>query len=123
MRWSNRLLYGEESDGVEWRTALSMRQKSEWSNGTPYVMSYFGVVRGTSDPDITRNYRLGTLLRTNFYRPFLFAEFEPSYNWRKNRPGLEREGGWRLVLRLEIAFEKDLRRIKPRKRVDHGFPK
>ena len=115
LRWSNRLIYGEETDGTEWRTNLSLRHRiTPEGSDQPFVISYYGTIRGTSDPDITRAYRLGVLMRRQIYRRFLFAELEPSYAWRKKKPGIEREGGWKLTLRFEIALERDMRRARPK---------
>ena len=38
------------------------------------------------------------------YRDFLFWEIEPSYNWRIDEPYLDREGAWRIELRLEFLI-------------------
>lgn len=117
LRWSNRLIYGEETDGTEWRSNLSLRQRiSRDGSSQPFVISYNATVRGTTDPDITRAYRLGVLMRRQIYRRFLFAELEPSFGWRKRRPGDDREGSWQIVLRFEIALQQDLRRPAPAER-------
>jgi hypothetical protein len=120
LRWSNRLIYGEDTDGTEWRTNLSLRHRiTPKGSDQPFVISYYGTIRGTSDPDITRAYRLGVLMRRQIYRRFLFAEIEPSYAWRKKKPGDDREGGWKFVLRFEIALQRDLRRARPQD-LEHG---
>ena len=115
--WSNRLIVGEETDDIEWRTNLSLRHRiTPEGSDQPFVISYYGTIRGTSDPNITRAYRLGVLARRQIYRRFLFAEIEPSYAWRKKKPGDDREGAWKVTLRFEIALERDLRRARPRDR-------
>lgn len=117
LRWSNRLIYGEDTDGAEWLTNLSLRHRlTPEGSAQPFVISYYGAIRGNTDPDITRAYRLGVLMRRQIYRRFLFAEIEPSYNWRKKRDGVDREGGWKISLRFEIALQRDMRRARPKGR-------
>ena len=76
------------------------------------VVSYYGAVNGVTDPSFTKNYRLGVLFRRQIYRQFLFMEFEPSYNFRKKRQEDSRNSLWNVVVRFEIALERDLRRMK-----------
>ncbi len=114
LRWSNRLLYGEETDGVEWRTRLSLSQRFGKDGKRPLALRYFGVVSGVTRPDsLVKNYKLGVLMRRQMYRDFLFVELEPAYNLRRREIEDKREGQWSLILRLEIALERDLRRVKP----------
>ena len=35
LRWNNRLIYGEETDGMEWRTQLSLGQRQRPQHGSP----------------------------------------------------------------------------------------
>jgi hypothetical protein len=116
LRWSNRFLYGENTDGVEWRTRLSLSQRFGQDSKRPLALRYFGVVTGVTRPDsFVKNYKFGVLMRRQMYRDFLFVELEPAYNLRRREIDDKREGQWSLVLRLEIALERDLRRIKPAK--------
>ncbi len=115
LRWSNRAVYGEESDGTEWRSRLSLRHRlSSEKSDQPFVISYFGAIRGVTDPDLTKSYGLGVQVRRQVFRKYLFAELEPTYSWRKAYPEDDRDGAWKLVLRLEIALERDLMRKKPK---------
>ena len=75
------------------------------------MVSYFGSINGVTDPSYTKNYRLGMQFRRQIYREFLFVELEPSYNFRKEEYE-DRNGAWNVVLRFEIALERDLRRIR-----------
>lgn len=108
-RWSNRLLYGEETEGAEWRTRFSLRQRLREGSERPLAMSYFSTISGVTRPDsFVKNYKLGVLFRRQFFRDFLFFEFEPAYNWRRREFELEREGQWSAVVRVEIALQRDL---------------
>lgn len=109
-RWSNRVVYGEETEGAEWRSAISLskRRKSRL-NGNQRVVSYFAAIDGYTDPELIENYTVGVVFRRQIYRKFFFIELEPSYMFRKRFEDDDREGLWNVVLRFEIALEKDLR--------------
>ncbi|MEM9255687.1 MAG: hypothetical protein AAGA91_09575 [Pseudomonadota bacterium] len=110
VRWSNRARYGEETDGVEWRSRLSLRKRyREAESGREMVVSYFAVVKGITDPDFVKNYRFGFQVRRQVYRDFLYVELEPAYNFRK-RKDEDRRNVWTVSLRFEIALHKDLAR-------------
>ena len=115
VRWVNRGVWGEKTDGVEWRTRASVRHRLARHTRRPIALSYYAAVRGVTRPDsYVKNYRLGVTVRRRVYRDFLFVEIEPAINFR--RPDLEDPRGnyWSLMVRVEIALEKDLRRRKRR---------
>ena len=63
-------------------------------------------VNGETRPDeLTTSYGLGMLYRLNFLREWLFAEFEPSFAWRRDEPEDSRQGVFKMIFRLEIALE------------------
>ncbi len=112
LRWGNRGLWGEETEGVEWRTALSLRQRHKLDTKRPVAINYFTSINGVTRPDsFVKNYRLGLLWRRQIYRDYLFFEVEPAYNYRRRTLEEEREPAWSVVLRLEVALERDLRRV------------
>ena len=109
VRWMNRGIYGEETDGVEWLSRLSLFQRTKTVNGRHALgINYFGAVNGVSDPNYVKNYRLGVLFRRQVYRNYLFLEVEPAYNYRKKKPEQKRQFAWSIALRLSIALERDL---------------
>ena len=116
VRWNNRLLWGERTEGVEWRTRLSMRHRFEDRRlKYPLAMNYFFSVSGVTRPEsFVKNYRLGFLWRRRIYRDFLFMELEPAYNWRRRLYEDEREGVWSMAVRFEIALEQNLKRSRRR---------
>lgn len=117
LRWNNRGVYGEETDGVEWvsRVSLFHRQKTV-RRGRQLGINYFGAVNGVTSPEsYVKNYRLGVLFRRQVYREYLFLELEPAYNYRKKEPEDNRQFAWSIALRFQIALERDLRRKKNRK--------
>lgn len=113
VRWSSRAVYGEETEEVEWRTRLALLQRlRQPDKNHQLAISYFASVNGATNPHYVRNYSLGMLVRRQMYRDYLFVELEPSYNLRRRREEQSREGAWNIVLRIEIALERDLTRIK-----------
>jgi hypothetical protein len=110
MRLSNELLYGEESDGVEWQSVLSLNRRHSSERDDPRVVSYFVGVDGVSDPSYVKNYGFGVKFRRQLSRKFMFVELQPGYNFRKKHAGDQRRGAWSLQLNFEVALERDLRR-------------
>ena len=109
LAWINRVEYGEDTYGVEWRSSLQWRHRL----GEDAVFSYMVGLDGVTDPDpLTENYGFAVNYRTNIYRKYLFVELEPAYMWRKQADFDSREGVWAVTLRFEIHFEK---KPKPRK--------
>lgn len=113
LRWGNRLRWGEETDGLEWRTRLALRERKKPESRRPIAVSYFTSISGETQPEsLVKNYRLGVVWRRQIYREFLFAELEPAFNYRRRNVDIEREGAWSIVLRLEIALQRDMRRTR-----------
>jgi hypothetical protein len=113
VRWASRVVYGEETEGVEWRTGVSLGRKwNAGENQDPYVISYFGQVTGVTDPSYVENYRLGMVFRRQLFRRYFFVELEPSYNFRKIDEFSKRDRAWNAVLRFEVLFETKRRRTR-----------
>ncbi len=113
LRWSNRGKWGEDTDGVEWRTRLALRQVRDIDARRPTALAYYGAINGVTRPDsFVKNYRLGVLWRRQVYRDFLFLEIEPTFNYRRRKLEDDREPAWAIVMRLEVALERDLRRTR-----------
>ena len=110
-RWSQRGLWGENSEGVEWRSRLALRRRHLLASERPLAVEHFLLVDGVTRPDaFVRNYRLGTIFRRQVYRPYMFVELEPSYSFRKLDAQSGRNGEWGIILRLEFALQRDLAR-------------
>jgi hypothetical protein len=113
LRWSGRIKYGEETDGMEWRSKWVLSQRYQEDTKRPIATATFLSINGVTQRDkYTKNYRLGFLFRRQMYRDFFFLELEPAYNYRRLEYEEERAGVWSLVVRLEIVLEKDLRRLR-----------
>lgn len=111
VRWSNQALWGEKSEGVEWRSRLSLRQRLNTESSRPVVLRYTASVSGVTRPDnFNKNYRLGLLWRRQVFRDFLYLELEPAYNYRKKTIDQKRDSVWSFEVKLEINLERDLRK-------------
>ena len=111
MRWTNRIKWGEKTEGVEWRTRLSLFQRFGKDSKRPLALNHFASVRGETRPtSFIKNYRLGTIWRRQVYRDFLFLEMEPAVNYRRRDYEDTRELSWSFVIRLEIALARDFSR-------------
>lgn len=109
LRWNNRLIYGEETEGEEWQTQLSLDQRQRpLHKKHQFVIGYFGSIEGVTDPDYIQNYRMGMVFRRQVYRPYLFVELEPSYNLRRDSAEESRSGAWNLNLRFEFVLQEGL---------------
>ena len=112
-RFSTRGIWGEHTDGVEWRTRLALRTRYNPEASRPFAINYFGAIRGVTRPDsFVKNYRLGMTWRRQVYRDFLFMELEPAVNYRRRNLDEDRDIVWGFVVRFEIALERDLRRVR-----------
>lgn len=108
-RWSQRGIWGEKSEGVEWRSRLALRQRHLTDSERPLAVEHFLLINGVTRPDaFVRSYRLGTVFRRQVYRPYMFVEFEPSYISRQLQADSGRSGEWGVILRLEFALQRDL---------------
>ncbi|MCP5129083.1 MAG: hypothetical protein H6985_05810 [Pseudomonadales bacterium] len=128
LRWNNRAVYGEETDGTEWVSRLSLFKRHKTvSRNRELGVNYFGAINGVTDPEsYVKNYRLGVLFRRQVFRRYMFLELEPAYNYRKQNPHEKRQFAWSVSLGLQIALERDLARKKnkgnPQGAVDNGGP-
>ena len=105
VRAYTRFLYGEKTDGTEWFSSLSYaRGWGEESGRVGATWLYVGADGQTEPYNFVKNYRAGVRFRRQAYRDFLFWEVEPSYNWRIDEPYFDREGAWRIELRLEFLL-------------------
>ncbi len=101
---ANRVKWSEETEGVEWGSKLSIRRRLQHDE----AISYYTFVNGETRPnELTTSFGVGMLYRMNFARPWLFAEIEPVYLWRREEPEDSRHGVIVLTVRLEIALEED----------------
>ena len=105
VRAYNRFLYGEETDGTEWFSSLSYARGWEGESGRfGATWLYVGADGQTEPYDFVESYKVGVRFRRQAYRDFLFWEVELSDNWRIDEPYFDREGAWRIELRMELLL-------------------
>ena len=105
IRAYTKLLYGEKTDGTEWSSSLSYARGWKGDGGRVGASWIYVGVDGQTEPyDFVKNHKVGLRLRRQAIRDFLFWEIEPSYNWRIDEPYFDREGAWRVELRLEFLM-------------------
>ena len=117
LRWSNRIKYGDRTQGTEWRTRLSLFQRYNADTERPLALNHYLTISGETQPDsFVKNYRLGTIWRRQVYRDFLFVELEPAMNYRREEYDDKRELAWSFMVRLEVALSTDRSRAGKRNR-------
>ena len=105
VRAYTRFLYGERTEGTEWSTSLSYARGWEGASGRVGASWLYVGADGQTEPyNFVKNYKVGMRIRRQAYKDFLFWEIEPSYNWRIDEPYFDREGAWRIELRLEFLL-------------------
>jgi len=102
IRWANNVTYTEGTAGVTWNTGVSLFTQLTPKSAISYDTSMWGV----NHPEwVIQNYRIGSLYRRNFYRPFLFFELAPEVTWPEDVTG-KRKPVYAFMATLEIQFGK-----------------
>jgi len=105
VRSQTRMLYGEESEGVEWSSTLGVVRQWAVADGFERAAYLYVGAKGYTEPNsYTENYQLGLRLRAQALREFLFFEIEPTLNRRIDTPGLARENAWGVIARVEFLL-------------------
>ena len=105
VRAYTRFLYGEKTDGTEWSSSLSYARGWQGDSGRVGATWLYVGADGKTEPyDFVKNYKVGARFRRQAYRDWLFWEIEPSYNRRIDESYFDREGAWRIELRLEFLL-------------------
>lgn len=100
VRWGNSVTYIDDTPGVTWNTGISFVTQLTPMSAISFDTSMWGV----NDPVWTiQNYRVGSLYRLNFYRPWLFFEIAPEVTWPEDESG-QRNPAYALMSTLEIRF-------------------
>ena len=102
IRWGNNVTFTEGTSGITWNTGISL-----FTQLTPKsAISYDTNIWGVNYPDwVIQNYRIGSLYRRNFYRPWLFFELAPEVTWPKDESG-HRNSTYAFMATLEVQFGK-----------------
>jgi hypothetical protein len=102
VRWGNNVTFIDGTSGITWNTGVSL-----FTQLTPKsAISYDTNIWGVNHPDwIIQNYRIGSLYRRNFYRPWLFFELGPEVTWPRDA-SYRRNSVYAFMATLEINFGK-----------------
>ena len=102
LSWSNRAKVSEDFDGTRWSSTLSLAKRLTNDRALSYVVG----ASGETKPDrLTTRYGVSVVYRQKIFRPWLFVELEPAYQWDKSDVDDHREGNAMFTLRLEAKFE------------------
>lgn len=100
VRWGNNVTYTEGTPGVTWNTGISLFTQLKPKSAISFDTNMWGV----SHPHwVTQNYRVGSLYRRQFYRPWLFLELAPEVTWPKEVTG-HRKPIYAFMATLEVQF-------------------
>jgi hypothetical protein len=102
VRWGNNVTYSEGTNGITWNTGISLFTELTPKSAISYDTNIWGVNYPGWAID---NYRVGSLYRRNFYRPWLFFELGPEVTWPKDESG-HRNSTFAFMATLEIQFGK-----------------
>ena len=104
VRWGNNVTFTQGTTGVTWNSGISLFTQLTPKSAISYDTSIWGV----NNPGwIIENYRVGSIYRRNFYRPWLFFELAPEVTWPKDESGRRhRNSAFAFMATLEIQFGK-----------------
>jgi hypothetical protein len=104
VRWGNNMTFTQGTSGITWNSGISLFTQLTPKSAISYDTSIWGV----NHPGwIIDNYRVGSIYRRNFYRPWLFFELAPEVSWPKDESGRKhRNSAYAFSATLEIQFGK-----------------
>jgi hypothetical protein len=104
VRWGNNVTFTEGTSGVIWNSGISLFTQLTPKSAISFDTSIWGV----NHPDwIIDNYRVGSLYRRNFYRPWLFFDLAPEVTWPRDESGhTHRNSAYAFMATFEIQFGK-----------------
>ena len=102
LRWSNNFIFSETSRGIELGSEISLLNQFSERSAISYNVGAWGYTLPTTTLD---SIRLSTRYRRGFYRPWLFYEIEPEFDWLRNDQGDYKKQP-AISFRIEIQFER-----------------
>jgi hypothetical protein len=102
VRWGNNVTFTEGTSGITWNTGISLLTQLTPKSAISYDTNIWGV---NHPAWIIQNYRIGSLYRRNFYRPWLFFELAPEVTWPRDE-SYRRNSVYAFMATLEIQFGK-----------------
>jgi len=104
LRWGSIGTVTEESEGVQWRSALILYQSLRRLRAIAFEAFERGA---TTAPEPLLEYGVRTIYRQPLFRARLFAELVLGYSWPRVDPALPREGSAGVTFGLELPFGAD----------------
>lgn len=101
VRWSNVGTRTEETEGLDWRSALILYQNLKGESALAYELFVRGL---TGAPEPTAEYGARTLYRQPLFRGRLYGEVILGYSWPREDPTLPRDGAVLAGIGLEMPF-------------------
>jgi hypothetical protein len=102
VRWGNNVTFIDGTSGITWNTGISLFTQLSPKSAISYDTNIWGV----NHPGWTiQNYRIGSIYRRNFYRPWLFFELAPEVTWPRDE-NYRRNSTYAFMATLEIQFGK-----------------
>lgn len=102
IRWGNNLTFTEGANGITWNSGISLFDQLTPKSAISYDTSIWGV---NYPYWAIKNYRIGSLYRRNFYRPYLFFDLAPEVTWPIAENG-RRDSAYAFMATVEIQFGK-----------------
>lgn len=103
VRWFNKADWEETESGMEWSSGVSLTRRISQQKAITYYVSG----QGETQYGHVHSYGVGMRYRQNLFRPWFFAEVQPSYSWREDHEiDRDRQGVAGLLVRFEMVFER-----------------
>jgi hypothetical protein len=101
LRWGSVGTVSENTQGLDWRTALILYQ----SLGHLRALGFEVFERGaTAAPEPLGEYGVRTIYREPLFEARLFANLVLGYSWPRIDPALPREGAWNVSVGFELPY-------------------
>lgn len=101
VRWTNVGTISESTEGVRWRSDLTLYHDIPG----PRALAYTWLVRGETDAPVdVERASLQVVVRQQVLRRWLFLELSSGVAWPRKRLHEERDASWSLGFRVEVFF-------------------
>ena len=105
-RWGSVGTVSEETEGLDWRSALVLYHNLRGHR----AIAYETFVRGETEWVELKEYGARAIYRQSLLgRPWLYGELVTGYSWPRLDPEDERQGSFSIGVGLELHFGRDLR--------------
>lgn len=103
-RWSTAGTWSEESEGLDWRSAVVLYHNLLDTRATAYEL----FIRGATDAPVgVREYGGRAVYRQSVFYRWLFGEIVVGYTWPRERLDEHRDGSLTIGFGIEMLFGRD----------------